>query len=328
MSPSDVLRQYKENRFVQPSTIDQRLFNIVDTAFFQNIDPFGEVIELSPVAPIGANSVFAGIHQNNVISTVRNTEVMADTVTTLALECAVRRQSGNMNPITLYTSQREIRAQKYDETSGYSPHFQGMSIVSSYVFDGGESLLANALRDHLSFYLDGLRELFGKMDDIHMTDVNVEISSMRLIHSLIRTLGLDLEHIKSNARNKDFDVFEGINLPRSIKIGEKIDDGISQEYKITRILDYVQRIAEAATTELRERFPKISFSIGLDRIVSMGYYQDISYQITARNKGGTSFQIASGGEVDWTKQLTQSKKERCIAGGMGVELLLTQFREK
>lgn len=163
---------------------------------------------------------------------------------------------------------------------------------------------------------------------MHMSNVNVEISSMRLIHSLIRTLNLDLDHVKANARNKDFDVFDGVNLPRSIEIGERIDENISKEYKITKILEYVQRISEGATIELRKRFPHISFSIGLDRIVSMGYYQDISYQITAENKEGSSFQIASGGEVDWTKQLTQSKKERCVAGGMGVELLLTQFRKK
>ncbi|PCI89967.1 hypothetical protein COB18_02505 [Candidatus Kaiserbacteria bacterium] len=325
MSPSDVLRQYKENRFVQPSKVDQRLFNVVDTAFFKNVDESAEVIELSPVAPVGANSIFAGIHQNNVISTVRNTEVMADTVTTMALECATRRQLGNVDPITLYTSQREIRAQKYEDDSGYLPHFQGMSVVSSYVFDGDEPSLSNALKEHLSFYLNGLKELSDKMENMHMSDIHVEISSMRLLHSLIRTLNLDLEHVKENARNENFDVLAGIDLPKNINIGDTIDGKISREYKITKILDYVQNIAEGATKELREKFPHVSFSIGLDRVVGMGYYQDMSYQITAKNKQGTKFQIASGGEVDWVKQLTQSKKERCVAGGMGVELLLTQF---
>ena len=328
LSPHDVLRQYKQNRFVQPSAIDQRVFNIVDSAFFKNISENDEVIELSTLAPIGSNSVLATIHQNNIISTVRNVEVMADAVTTLALECAKRRQDGEADPITLYTSQREVRAQKYTEESGFLPHFRGVSIVSSYIFDGKDLSLANMLKKHIEFYLYGLREAVALIDGLQVKNITVEISSMRLLYVLIRKLNLDVEYVKKNARNKNFKLLEKTCLPNIIDVNETLNEDLTKKYRITRIINYVQRISKFATGKLQREFPDVSFIIRLDRTAGMGYYKDITYEITAENKYGVRFQLASGGEVDWTRLLLQSKKERCIAGGMGTELLLTQFINK
>src|SRR5205807_148634 len=50
-------------------------------------------LELPPVCPHGTNSLVATVNQNKVISTIRNTEVVADSTNVLALECALRRRS-------------------------------------------------------------------------------------------------------------------------------------------------------------------------------------------------------------------------------------------
>jgi hypothetical protein len=51
-----------------------------------------EIIDLSPLPPLGTTSILTTVNQNNVVSTVRNVEVAADTTNLLALECAKQRQ--------------------------------------------------------------------------------------------------------------------------------------------------------------------------------------------------------------------------------------------
>lgn len=84
----DILKQANENRFAQRSEIDQRRFLEFDLAFFSELDDDIEVVELSPVAPLGSNAVLAGLSQHNVLSANRNVEIVADAVTSLAIECA------------------------------------------------------------------------------------------------------------------------------------------------------------------------------------------------------------------------------------------------
>jgi hypothetical protein len=90
LSPALVLRQYEENRFVQLAKTDLRTSLEFDRQAFALLPPGYEIVELSPVAPLGSCSSVAAVDQNNVISTVRNTEVCADATNLLALECARR----------------------------------------------------------------------------------------------------------------------------------------------------------------------------------------------------------------------------------------------
>ena len=50
-------------------------------------------VELSPVSPLGTINVLSGVHQNRVVATDRNTEVVADSTNSLALEAALRRRA-------------------------------------------------------------------------------------------------------------------------------------------------------------------------------------------------------------------------------------------
>ena len=65
----------------------------LDAAALRAAEGF-EPVELAPVAPLGLNAVLGRIHQNNVLSTIRTTEVVADPTASLALEAAVRRRRG------------------------------------------------------------------------------------------------------------------------------------------------------------------------------------------------------------------------------------------
>ena len=50
------------------------------------LPPEYEPVELSPLAPLGTSSVVGTVHQNKVVSTSRNSEVLSDPTNVLALE--------------------------------------------------------------------------------------------------------------------------------------------------------------------------------------------------------------------------------------------------
>ncbi len=57
--------------------------------------PDFEAVDLSPVCGLGLNRVLGEIDQNNVLTTIRNAEVLGDPTPALALECARRRRDAS-----------------------------------------------------------------------------------------------------------------------------------------------------------------------------------------------------------------------------------------
>jgi len=119
---------------------------------------------LSPVAPLGTNSVIAAVDQNWSVSTARNTEVISDATNVLALECVVRRQeaakeaSTLLQEVHLATSHRFLRPQFYDNPA-FSAHFHMFSLCSAGRDQGNLSFEISALKLHLEFYLRSLQAL-------------------------------------------------------------------------------------------------------------------------------------------------------------------------
>jgi hypothetical protein len=99
-TPAQLLEQYERNRFVAPSQVDPRKVAEVERLAWQLLPGKYLPLELSPVCPLGTNSVIASVDQNKVVTTIRNTEVVADTTNVLALEAALRRRSLRSVPQT------------------------------------------------------------------------------------------------------------------------------------------------------------------------------------------------------------------------------------
>ena len=92
-SPADILRQYERDRFTQPAALDARELLSTIAVAVGAIGSHFELVETSPLVPLGTHSVVAGVSQNRVVSTIRSTEVAADPTNSLALEAAVRRHA-------------------------------------------------------------------------------------------------------------------------------------------------------------------------------------------------------------------------------------------
>ena len=120
VTPADVLAQYERDRFVRPAAVDARRLLEVELLALDTVSPPFVPIATSPLLPLGAHSVVAGVHQNRVVTTVRGSEVAADPTNSLALEAAVRRrQLLASNPrsaavVHLASVDRVVRAQLFD----------------------------------------------------------------------------------------------------------------------------------------------------------------------------------------------------------------------
>ncbi|HEV2120948.1 MAG TPA: hypothetical protein VGS11_12700 [Candidatus Bathyarchaeia archaeon] len=128
-----VLEDHVSNRFTRPSATSPPRLLEWDRVAFSLLPKSFQPIELSPVCPLGTVSVLSHISQDWTVSTIRNTEVVADSTNVLALECAVRRRerrnfsSGKADSVHLASSHRLLRGQKFgvgpvlDNTSESSP---------------------------------------------------------------------------------------------------------------------------------------------------------------------------------------------------------------
>ena len=164
--PSDVLSDYETNRFAQPATLSPARLHDWEQVAFSHLPVEFQTLDLSPVCPLGTNSVIAPVDQNWAISTIRNTEVVSDSSNVLALECAVRRrqlhrkQPKSAERVHLAASHRLLRAQRYEDSALLS-HFRALALCSAGRDQGNFRFELESLSLHIRFYLRSLRAFLG-----------------------------------------------------------------------------------------------------------------------------------------------------------------------
>lgn len=153
-SPREIARQYERDRFTQPAGVDARALMAMGARAVDAIGSGFELVETSPLVPLGTHSVIAGISQNRVVSTVRSTEVAADPTNSLALEAAARRQTllrddpRSAVVVRLASIDRVTRAQQFDGPRSFA-HFTLLGLVSAGRDVGNRGFERDALLDHL-----------------------------------------------------------------------------------------------------------------------------------------------------------------------------------
>lgn len=150
VTSASILAKYRENRFVQPSPLDPRTILEFDRLAYSLAEDF-DPVELSPLCPLGTTSALSSVSQHNVVSTSRNTEVVADSTGVLALECAVRRARGD-NRVSLCASHRLTRSQFFDQPNSWA-HFRLFALCSAAKDLGNYDFEVFALQQQLSFYI-------------------------------------------------------------------------------------------------------------------------------------------------------------------------------
>jgi hypothetical protein len=156
VSPAAVLKQYQQNRFTRLANVSPVQFGELDQLAYSLLPAGFEAVELSPVSPLGACSVIAGVDQNNTVATVRNTEVCADSTNVLALECASRREkvdSRKSGPdVKLCASHRLLRGQLFEGPVSFA-HFRVFGLCTAGRDRGSFGFEVEALVEQIDFYL-------------------------------------------------------------------------------------------------------------------------------------------------------------------------------
>lgn len=149
LSGPDVLRQYRTDRFVAPSSVPFSVLRAAEDRLLAALPPSFSVLGLAPVAPLGTCSAVALMDQNNVVSTMRGTEVAADPTNALALEAALLRQSGP-DDIRLAAVQRVVRAQMFSGAGRFA-HFSLFAAVSAGRDRGSLAFEREHFAEHVAF---------------------------------------------------------------------------------------------------------------------------------------------------------------------------------
>ena len=135
--PKALLDDHVSNRFTKPSASDPARLVEWDRVAFLTLLRVFQAIELSPVCSLGTGSVLSPISQDWTVSTIRNTEIVADSTNVLAIECAVRRREqknfsrGQVASVHFAASHRLLRGQKINVRPGVLQHFRLFSLCSS-----------------------------------------------------------------------------------------------------------------------------------------------------------------------------------------------------
>lgn len=331
LTPNEIFKQYRQNRFVTPCSLSQREMVRLDGEIYQALPPKFTAIEFSPVIALGTNHVLTSVNQKTVLSTIRNVEVIADPTTALTLEAArirserLAKSQRSGERVRLSTSQRNLRLQDFRKIPGFTQHFRAFALATAGRDIGHEKFERQGLVEHLGFYLGLLRRL--KSRGWITENVRVDISDIRITERIIAHCNASREEVGRQTQNPEFDIFQRYDIPLPPRVSA-LDETVKKaaaSLGIKKPLELLEIIGGWVFPRLKQRFPKVAFGFDLHRLAGIGYYQNLCFKITAENSRGERFPLTDGGMSDWTQKLLNSRKERLLTSGIGTELLAKKF---
>lgn len=330
IKPSDVLSVYERSeRFFGPSEIDQREQHKYRSCFFDVLPEHFRALDLSPVAPIGTNVSVTNLSQDVLCTTIRQSEVQGDPTTALALEASKQRKYKSISKKTilesvdLATASRVLRMQNFDESKGYMQHYNLFGLYSAGRDVPGLSFVEKTTIDHIFIWLNLIQQL--EMEGlVRNSGVEVKISDIRIIDSLIRTLNVSQKEINKNVLNDDWDLFENyaVDLPSEVQSISEIPAVALVKYGIKNAVDNMAYKEHSMIQRMRDFYPEVKFSIELNRKGGLGYYNNLCFNVFVKKVDDDSpVLVAGGGSVDWSSKLLGNAKERGYSSGFGPEFV-------
>ncbi|HEX3650287.1 MAG TPA: hypothetical protein VHV49_17810 [Pseudonocardiaceae bacterium] len=166
LTPADVARRYRSDRFVAPASVPFQLLRRTEDRLLSLLPDGFEPVTLAPVVPLGTHSVLGTVHQNKVLATVRGTEVAADATNGLALVAADRRAGSlaadarSARPVRLAAVQRLVRAQQ-EARAGRFAHFGLVGFVTAGRDTGDLAFELRHVVAHVRYLVRAVLELGG-----------------------------------------------------------------------------------------------------------------------------------------------------------------------
>lgn len=328
IEPSNLLNNYQRKlALYEPSKIDPRIYNEISNIFFDAVSNDFECIELSPISPLGLNSVLTATNQNNVLSAARNSEVISDSAIAMALECAYRKKVLKEKTINLASSTRILRTQSYSKgkKAHWNQHFRACSLISSFRNSGDK--LFKMLVFQIHNWLNVLENL---KENLEIEKINLNLCYIPLIMEIFSTHNIDMNSVLSNTVNPEFDIFHSyeINLPNIIGSEKDLDLLKSSQDYLISIKNTYNMLNNYIITPLMANHKQVNFNLQLNRKSGLTYYDNICFELEVVFKNEKSLVLVDGGINDWIGKILSDSKEKCITSGMGIEYLGKVYTRK
>ncbi len=192
--PADVVARWRQDRFVQPSACDPRQVSLVEARLWQLLPDAFAGIELSPVAPLGSCTAVAPVSQNRVVTTMRLSEVVADSTNALAIEAAIRRlDQAADGQLHLAAAHRQLRAQTF--APGAAAHFRLFALVSSARDSGSARTEIDLLGRHLAFWTAVLETVPHRQPQIELTVFDQPVLAAKVAKTILATRLSDIVQV-------------------------------------------------------------------------------------------------------------------------------------
>jgi hypothetical protein len=158
---ADLMARYGNDRFVRPSAVAHRSLRLTEDHLLAHLGDGVDLVLLAPTVPFGTHRALGATPQDNVVSTVRVSEVAADATNGLALEAATRRRSllatnpRSANVVDLATVQRVTRGQRPVGPNQFA-HFGLAARVTAGRDVGNQQFESDTIVRHIMAWRAGL----------------------------------------------------------------------------------------------------------------------------------------------------------------------------
>jgi hypothetical protein len=187
LTPADVLRRHRRDRFVAPATVPFGWLRCVEDACVVALPDEFLISTLAPVATLGTHSAIGPVDQNNVISTIRGTEVAADPTNVLAMIAASVRRDGirgdprSTEAVRLAAFQRVLRGQRFSGDLSFA-HFELFGLVTAGRDSGDLAFERMSAEEHLRVIVSVLSALGASRIRLELTDFTGERFALLIGH--------------------------------------------------------------------------------------------------------------------------------------------------
>jgi hypothetical protein len=299
---------------VAASNVDARVLNRFDRIAFDAAEDF-EAVDLSPVCALGTEAALGRVDQNNLLTAIRNVEVLGDATPALAVECARRRKApasrAAAGTVRLCNSHRVVRMQPFD-FPGFTPHFRLFSLVSAGRDTGLSEFEMRHLGEHIRFYLRLFRALNG--DGFQVAAPLVEVSDLSITEELLADAGVTRAEIRESIRAHHLGGSERFLAHRGVRLPTEVEH------------PRLKQIRAAVFDPVQVDFPEAELRFNLARLEGLGYYPGLCLRISPRAPDGARYPLVDGGFTDWTARLLEDQKERLLTSCIGAEFTCRKFR--